>query len=479
MNAEPMSETKMLNKDWTEKYRPKDLKDVVGNSKAIRELENWASKWVSDKPSKKAVILAGKPGIGKTSSALALANHMNWEVLEMNASDQRNRDSIKDFVGRSAVDDTFSNSGDFTPYKEGKRTLLIIDEADNIFGREDRGGISEIKQTIKKTEQPMILIANDYYDLTRRSSELKNICKKIDFEPVDEKEIFKLLIQICNNEDIIYEKNVLERIAKYSEGDVRSAVRDLESIASGKDKLKREDLSVLGSRNREVDIFPTLKNILKNNDPLEAKRSVRYLDEEPPNLLTWIEENLPREYKGAKERYLGYKWLCRSDIYLGRVTNRQAYRLWSYSTDLMTAGVCASKDHQHKGWTRYSFPIWIRKMSGSKKERNIKRKISEKIAPYLHTTTENFKTEIFPYLTCLMKRKIEYREKAVKNYDLKPHEVAYLLEVDKDSPKVKSLFKERPEPRIEQTGKKKENESKGEESDEDKEEKEQRSLLEF
>jgi len=465
-------ETPQNHKDWTEKYRPRDLSDVVGNREAIQELKSWAGKWVSGKPDKKAVVLAGKPGIGKTSSALALANHMNWEALEMNASDQRNRESIKKFVGRSAVDDTFSESGKFTPYKDGKRTLLVIDEADNIFGKEDRGGIREISSTIRKTEQPVILIANDYYDLTRRSNELKKLCKKIDFDVVDKKKIKTHLKKICQREGIEYERNVLDRIAEYSEGDLRSAIRDLESVAAGKERIEMEDLTVLGSRNREADIFPTIKKILKNKNILEAKKSVRYLDEEPPDLITWIDENLPREYKDDSELYEGYRWLSKSDVYLGRVRRRQAYRLWSYSTSLMTAGVCSAKNHRHSGWTRYSFPLWIRKMSGSKGKRSMKRKISRKIAPKIHTTTDKFRSEIFHYIVYLMEEEKGFREYAVKTWDLNPRDVAYILGKKEDSEEIRSLFTEEDE-----VAKSEKDEDREEE--EERQEEQQRSLLEF
>ena len=80
--------------NWTEKYRPKSLKDVIGNKKAKEELLKWAREWQRGNPSKKAVILYGKPGVGKTTSAYALANDFKWEVIEMNASDERNREAI-------------------------------------------------------------------------------------------------------------------------------------------------------------------------------------------------------------------------------------------------------------------------------------------------------------------------------------------------------------------------------------------------
>jgi replication factor C large subunit len=75
--------------EWAEKYRPRTLGDVVGNKKAVQDLRAWAEEWQSGIPEKRAVVLYGPAGIGKTSSAHALARDMDWEVIELNASDQR------------------------------------------------------------------------------------------------------------------------------------------------------------------------------------------------------------------------------------------------------------------------------------------------------------------------------------------------------------------------------------------------------
>ncbi|MEF8874610.1 MAG: replication factor C large subunit [Candidatus Thermoplasmatota archaeon] len=479
-------DVKNTNQDWTEKYRPNTLSNVVGNKEATRELKSWASEWVSGKPTSKAVILAGKPGIGKTTSAIALARDMGWEVLEMNASDQRNRDAIKAFVGRSAVDDTFSRSGDFTPYNEGKRTLLILDEADNIFGTEDKGGIHEITKTIKRTEQPIVLIANDYYDLTRRSNMLKKLCKKIDFEPIQKEKIIALLKEICENEGIGYEIGALRAIAERAEGDVRSGVRDLESLALGsKERLRSRDVDALGSREQKAEIFPTLKKILQNKDPLEAKESIKDLDEEPSDLLVWIDENLPREYDDARELLEGYRWLSRADVYLGRVRRRQWYRAWVYAGDTMTAGVCSAKNRPHRGWTKYAFPTWIRKMSGSKETRNIKHRISRKVAPNVHSTSSKVNFGFLPFLKILFKKDIDIREKFVDEWELNPEEAAFLVGSEPELEIIQDLFsksedeaEEKEREGAEKKAREREEEKEREEEEEEEDEK-QRSLLEF
>ena len=67
---------------WAEKYRPKNLSEIIGNTKIINELKSWASSW-GEKMTKKGVILSGPPGCGKTSAAIALANEMGLNYYPM------------------------------------------------------------------------------------------------------------------------------------------------------------------------------------------------------------------------------------------------------------------------------------------------------------------------------------------------------------------------------------------------------------
>ena len=228
--------------DWTEKYRPKTLRDIIGNERALSALRSWAERWNQGKlPDKRAAILSGKPGTGKTSTAHALASDLGWTVLELNASDARNESSIKRVATAGAINETFDITGGFIPVRKGGRKLIILDEADNLYekldksdsesGLGDRGGKKAIIDTIRITRQPIILIVNDFYELTKGGGEpLKNLCNVIQFYTVNPGQIVELLKHICIQENISADIRALKTIVDRSKGDVRSAVNDLQSL---------------------------------------------------------------------------------------------------------------------------------------------------------------------------------------------------------------------------------------------------------
>ena len=173
-----------MSEEWTEKYRPAKLSEVVGNDNAISELRAWAEAIGSaEVKAKKAAILHGPPGCGKTSAAYALASDMGWEVIELNASDQRNEGVIKSIVGHASRSNTFSR----------RTRLIILDEADNLHGKEDRGGTRAITEVVKRTSQPVILIANDLY---RMSKALQRNCRVIRFQRLRPERIYQVLRKI-------------------------------------------------------------------------------------------------------------------------------------------------------------------------------------------------------------------------------------------------------------------------------------------
>jgi len=116
-----------------ERARPRRLDDVIGNPRARYELRSWATQWEEGRtPTRRAAVLMGPPGVGKTTSALALAAEMGWPVVEMNASDARNESAVEQVAGRASVSHTL---GEIVGSKGPRHSLILLDEADCLTGR--------------------------------------------------------------------------------------------------------------------------------------------------------------------------------------------------------------------------------------------------------------------------------------------------------------------------------------------------------
>src|SRR5213596_1420833 len=424
---------------WVEKYRPKDLDDVAGNPTAVAELRKWAAAWQRGRPEKHAVILQGPPGIGKTSAALALAHEMSWSVVEMNASDSRNADAIRKTATRGAVLQTFSESGEFLRTNQGGRKLIILDEADNVFGREDRGGIGAIVETIQASGQPIILIANDYYGLTRRSSSLKRLCKTIKFQAIHDDAMKNILRTIASKEGVDVAPDVLEVIVERAAGDLRSAINDLESLAIGKKAVRSAATGALGYRDREHSIFPAIEEILRSGDARRARDAARGLDESPEDLLLWVDQNLGHEYSRPDDLVRGYEALSRADIYLGRTRRRQRYGLWSYASEMMSSGVAVARKGRARG-SQLEFPYYLIQMSRSRAQRGARNSLAKKLALALHVSQALVRSELLPTIRTLFEGDEELRVHLTAELGLDEREAAFLLNETETSHAVKHLL---------------------------------------
>ncbi|AXG07869.1 replication factor C large subunit [Haloplanus rubicundus] len=371
--------------DWTEKYRPSTLSAVRGNDKARDALAEWAKTWDDHR---EAVVVHGSPGVGKTSAAHALATDMGWETVELNASDQRTADVIERFAGRAAQNATLVGSvggGD-----DDGRQLVILDEADNIHGNYDRGGASAVTRVVKDAGQPIVLIANDYYDMGRG---LRNACREIEFRDVSARSIVPVLRDICRREDVEFEADALDRIAEINDGDLRSAVNDLQAAAEDDRRLTVDDV-VTSDRDRSLGVFPFLDAVLKEESPEEAIGSAYRVDETPDDLTKWIAENVTKVYDGA-ELARAYDHLANADRWLGRVRASQEYGYWRYATDALAGGVAASRDGSKGGWTRFNRPQFWPSSDSTADE--VVRKVAENGGFSMATA----RREVIPFLAAM------------------------------------------------------------------------------
>lgn len=426
-----------MSEEWTEKYRPTSLSQVVGNDSAVRVMKRWAELWNSGAPKKRALTLKGVPGIGKTSSALALANDFGWDVIEMNASDHRNAASIRRVAGVGSLSQTFSNGGEFLTTAEGRRKLIVLDEADNLFGREDYGGAKAIVETIRHTNQPIVLIVNDYYALTRKASAVKTLAEKADFHSLNDRTVMAVLADICAKEGVEVGDAVLAIIARNAAGDMRGAINDLQMLIAGRTSVDESDTGALGERNQEMELEVALDRMFGAKSAKEARNATLDIDKTPEELILWVEESIPKEFKSPPEMAAAFDALSRSDIYLRRTRALQHYGLWSYAKELMTAGVSLARDGPRRyPPSRYGFPSYLIMMSRSRSIRGSRAALCSKLSPVLHTSAKRIGSSVLPFLSTMAKRNPELLASLGAEADLDEGDVAFLLGTDPGSDEV-------------------------------------------
>lgn len=368
---------------WTEKYAPQKIVEVVGQKKAVDQFIIWLRSW---KPGKKAALFHGSAGTGKTALVEALGKERNLEVIEMNASDFRTAQQIKEVIGQSMKQQSL--------FKKGK--IFFIDEIDGLAGREDRGGTGEIIKIIKESQYPIILTANNPWDTKLRS--LRAYCQLIQFGKVFYWDMIKRLQYICEKEKIKCDKEIIIQIARRSEGDLRSAINDLETLARDKKEITLKDLDSLGNREREMNIFDVLKIIFKTKTAMSAKLSIQNTDKDPEEIFLWIEQNIINEYEKSDEIAKAYEMLSRADLFMQRVKKRQDWKFEKYMIDLMTAGVALSKKEMYRKFSRYQYPDRMIFLGRSKVERKEDKERLMELSKQFHCSTKKIREEFLPFL---------------------------------------------------------------------------------
>ncbi|HEX9906923.1 MAG TPA: replication factor C large subunit [Thermoplasmata archaeon] len=430
-----------MQEEWTEKYRPKSLSEIVGNDVAVRTLKNWGESWKNETPRFKALVLRGEPGTGKTSAALALARDQDWDVIEMNASDQRNASSIRSVAGMGSSSETFSPNGEYLSTAKGRRKLIVLDEADNLFGREDYGGAKAIVETIRDSSQPIIVIVNDYYELTRKAPSIKSMAEKAIFRRLDPKKIVSVLSSIAHAEMVDADSRALDRIAQNSGGDLRAAINDLQMMLEGREKVGLEDASVLGKRNQLVEIEAALRAMFGASTLRAARDSTFDIDHTPDELAKWIEENIPLEMSDPADMDMAFDSLSKSDVYLNRTRRLQHYGLWAYAKELMTGGVALSRKHGPRpNVYEYRFPGSFIVGSRARGPRAAREALAGKLSTHFHISSKCFSNSVFPYLSAIVRNDLHLASKLVDSFELDESDLGLLLGMEPSSPEIARLM---------------------------------------
>ena len=406
------------NLPWIIKYRPRTIDEVANQDEAKKRLIAWFEKWAEGKkPTKRAVLLYGPPGVGKTSLVEAIARQYHFELLELNASDYRSSEAIRRTVGVAARKKPLW----------GKGIIILLDEIDGIAPREDAGGLRALLEIIQTSDNPIVMTANDPWKDQLRP--LHQVSEMIPFKNLSLTQVISILQRICDLEGLECEREALRYIAEVERGDVRAAINDLQAIAEGYGRVTLTLAKMLvRGREKKYEIFQTLNQIFYSNKVWKSRMALSNSQEDYETVIAWLNDNIPKKYEDPRDAFRAFDALARATIMLNRAKFGGNWSLLTYLFTLAGAGVTFARKYSPISRQRYAYPDRIKLLARLREVRETRERLAEKIASSVLSSKRTVKNEILPYLFIIF-REVEDPIPAARialGYELDTKEIEFL-----------------------------------------------------
>ncbi len=417
--------------DWTERHRPTSERQLEGNEVQRRKIRSWLDDWQSGTPKKKALLLVGPPGVGKTSIARAIAQDMGWNVIELNASDARNAASIRKAATHGATHRSLFHN----PEAKNQRTLILLDEVDHLSGglravsqdrieqaiqgqdskgrdvslRGDSGGKAELLKLLKETRQPVILACNEIMGLWGSGStwsstrdRFTRLLQIITFERVSDEALRRIARRVMREENIEFNDAALNALVTENPGDLRALVRDLQVLSSTADgtltQSMVEEQAKAGRRDTSEGVFPGLDKLYRTAHSDEAVVIGRSIDKSPSDMINWIHWNNPSLFPQKQSIIRANQSLSQaSKMYMGQFRNT-AHRSWYWSGQLASLSASVTNKVPFTGRIYPSYPRFLRRQSAW-----VRPAIIERMGKYSGMSNTAVREEVLPLLSALVK----------------------------------------------------------------------------
>ena len=200
---------------YTTKYRPKTLKNFIGNKNAIQPFIRWLLEWDPSNKKQKCALVSGVNGIGKSLLVELLLYKHDYNMIHLSIDDDRNKETITETI---------------KPLLKTKKTFndqdncLVISDIDSSVG--DHGFIASIVECIKETQIPIICICDDRY--SQNIKPILNYCFDIKLSKPSYDDIYVLVYNVVTNEKIKIGQSGVRKLYEQSNGDIRYILNALQ-----------------------------------------------------------------------------------------------------------------------------------------------------------------------------------------------------------------------------------------------------------
>ncbi|KRT81397.1 AAA protein, partial [Oryctes borbonicus] len=461
VGIEDVSTTSDDNKSlWVDLYKPRKYFELLSDESTNRILLRWLKLWdkvvfnirpklkpmkanqkeVNNKfkkqelsleldehgrPQYKVALLCGPPGLGKTTLAHMVAKHAGYNVVEVNASDDRNLDSFK-----TALENATSMRSVLD--KEKRPNCLIFDEIDGapvpsidflvkfISGNHVTKAKKGKNRTQHVLKRPIICICNDVYVPALRS--LRQIAFVVRFPPTANTRLAERLCEISRKEQIKTDMGALLALADKSHEDIRTCLSFLHIFKSQNKGITLSDVikSNIGEKDIQKGLFAVWEDIFRiprvpKRESDDKKNIDVSLTTRMANVLHTVNSfgDFDRVMLGVFENYPKMKvkdsslvatcealdWFCLNDRLNKYVTSKQDYSLVTYLPYgfVIWHFVFASLNWQRINYPSINYEIRTRKIKHQSLSNELIRGMRPSIRAYVNPTC--LKMDIVPYIT--------------------------------------------------------------------------------
>jgi len=329
---------------------------------------------VKGRPKKKLVLLCGNPGLGKTTLAHVISKHAGYQVIEMNASDDRSPEVFLNKIETSTQMKAVIG-------QTKKPNCLVIDEIDGapvqainilldlVKNTESYGGKAVAKGTKKKKKKkdmvlnrPIICICNDQFVPALR--QLRQVAFTLKFPPTLPSRLAGRLLAISQKESLRIDMTALLQLAEKTENDIRSCLNTLQFIQQKKKEFRPEDLKNvdIGRKDMKKGVQLILTEVFQLPKMNKKRTMEKYssggdvkssLTNRFHYMLHLVQGNseFDKMTQGLFDQYLhcktkdpylesineGCEWIAFTDLLKKRVASNQDYVLWKFLSFLPVA----------------------------------------------------------------------------------------------------------------------------------------------
>ena len=334
---------------WVEKYRVSEFDKFFGNEKSRLLVINWLRKWVKGT---KPLLIVGPPGTGKTSFVKSLAKLLDLDLIELNASDLRNKINLEIIINPILL-----NKSIF-----GKQMLLFLDEVDGISGRDDYGGMPFLSNILKNADVPIIMASNS------KSYKMKDLIKNsklVEFRPLSSFASYMLLQNVMRLERKDLESSEQFKIISQSRGDARTLLNTLQAKLEG-------EVDSDGNAGTELSIEECINKFFALTDISQAKKllitsSIRYStpkygytsEERSKDFLNALYTSIVSSERKLQSDDLAklLEKLSEIDLFVDRIYEKRNWSLLRYANDLFLDKLFRISRDKAIEYNQYSVPF--------------------------------------------------------------------------------------------------------------------------